>query len=311
MSETHNVVYAVDDDYWMPLYVSIHSLVVNNPDTSLDIFVLHADREESFFDDISRLTAEYDDVTVTGIEVDEGAVGDVPTPHWFTRANLYRFLMGRLLPLEDDSVLYLDCDTIVEGSLEALFDTDLDGAVAAAVPEYKLRSFELGFPVDSLWYNAGVMYIDLGAWNTHDVESRALDRLTTREDVTYPVQEVLNPILNGDDLWKPLHPKFNAMTNWARVLATETDEQPVIIHYTGPEKPWHYRTDRRHSERWWHYLEQTPYSGYRPPDRTVTNRLLKARKQAGRRSKQFVWNRLEGYPRLRQSVATVYEFFVG
>ena len=311
MTETHNVVYAVDEDYWMPLYVSIHSLVSNNPDTSLEIFVLYTEREESFFGHVADLTAEYDDVTVTGIEVDERAVGDVPTPHWFTEANLYRFLMGRVLPLEDEPVLYLDCDTIVDGSLADLFATDLDGAVAAAVPEYKLRSFELGFQIDSLFYNAGVMYVDLGAWKAHDVEAEAMERLAGRDDVTYPVQEVLNPILNRQDLWQPLHPKYNAMTNWAGVLATETDDQPVIVHYTGPEKPWHYRCERRHTDLWWRYLEQTPYSGYRPPDKTVGNRLLMARKRAGRRSKQFVWNRLDGYPRLRRSVAAVYEFVVG
>lgn len=311
MGDAHNVVYAVDDNYWMPLYVSIHSLVSNNPDTALDIYVLYGEREESFFDNVVNLTAAHDHVSVRGIEVDDGAVGDVPTPHWFTEANLYRFLMGRLLPFADEPILYLDCDTIVVDALDALFATDLDGAVAAAVPEYKLRSFELGFQVDSLFYNAGVMYIDLGAWREHDVESEALACLPEREDVTYPVQEVLNPILNRDDLWKPLHPKFNAMTNWADVLATETDEQPVIVHYTGPEKPWHYRTDRRHTDLWWHYLEQTPYSGYRPPDKTISNRLLEARQRAGRRSKQFVWNRLDGHPRLRRSVATVYELLVG
>jgi lipopolysaccharide biosynthesis glycosyltransferase len=85
MTETHYVVYAVDEDYWIPLYVSIHSLVSNNPDTSLGIFVLYAEREESFFDNIADLTAEYDDVTVTGIEVDKEAVGEVPTRPIATR----------------------------------------------------------------------------------------------------------------------------------------------------------------------------------------------------------------------------------
>ena len=80
MTETHYVVYAVDDDYWMPLYVSIHSLLVNNQDLSLEIFVLYSDRDGPFFDNVEELVRVHGNVTVTGIEVDDGIFADAPTP---------------------------------------------------------------------------------------------------------------------------------------------------------------------------------------------------------------------------------------
>jgi len=307
----HHVVYAVDEDYWMPLYVSIHSLLANNRDLSLRVFVLYAERDETFFDNVEYLEAVHDDCSVESIRVGREHFQDAPTPHWFTEANLYRFLIGSVLPLEDENVLYLDCDTVVDGSLAELFAMDIDDVVAAATPEYKLRSFELGFPLDSLFHNAGVMYINLDQWRAHEVGPTVLDRIDGRRDVTFPVQEVLNPVLDERDLWRALHPKYNAMTNWAGVLERETDVEPVVVHYTGRSKPWQYTTDRLHTDLWWEYLEETPYSGYQPPDRTVTNRLVRARRTAVSRSKAFVSARLEPYPRVYGAVARVYRVLRG
>jgi lipopolysaccharide biosynthesis glycosyltransferase len=305
------VVYAVDEDYWMPLYVSIHSLLSNNRDLSFEIFVLCRERDERFFDTVRQFDAVHDDVSIHGIRIDDESFGSLPTPNWFTEATLYRFRIGEVLPLDDENVLYLDCDTIVDGSLRELFATDVDDSVAAATPEYKLRSFEFGCPVDDLFFNAGVMYINLGLWKEYGVESEVLERIERRGIDEFPVQEVLNPVLNEQDLWTPLHPKYNAMTNWADVLETETDESPVIIHYTGNDKPWEYSTDRLHTDLWWEYLERTPYRGYQPPDKTIANRLLKARKTAGKRSKEFVSKQLDEYPWLYRQVATIYRLIRG
>lgn len=308
---TQYVVYTVDEDYWMPLYVSMYSLLDNNPDQSFRIFVLYAERDRTFFECVEHLDTIHDDVRVEGLEVDSTAFCSAPTPHWFTEATLFRLWMGSLLPVDADTVLYLDCDTIVDGSIAGLIATDLDGSVAAATPEYKLRSFELGFPVDDLFYNAGVMLVDLAAWEEHDVEDRALAQYETGPDVDFPVQEVLNPILNEDDGWTPLPPKYNAMTNWVEVLETETDERPVIVHYTGRAKPWHYSTIRLHKGLWWDYLERTPYRDYRPPDRTVGNQLIKTRRLLASRVVETVADRLESYPRLYEAAATVYRLFAG
>jgi len=95
---THHVAYAVDEDYWLPLYVSIQSLLANNRDLSLHVHVLHADRDETFFENLPRLDAVHDDAIVESVSVDGGALATAPTPHWFTRANVYRFLLPEVLP---------------------------------------------------------------------------------------------------------------------------------------------------------------------------------------------------------------------
>jgi len=308
---TRYVVYTVDEDYWMPLYVSLYSLLCNNRDLSFEVFVLYDERDDAFFNNVDRLEASHGDVSVEGIRVGTETVRDAPTPHWFTEANLYRFLIGTTLPLEGEDVLYLDCDTVVDGSLEGLFETDLEGSVAAATPEYKLRSFEMGLPIDALFYNAGVMYIDLGLWTDHEVGSRAMDRITARDDADFPVQEVLNPILNDRDLWTPLHPKYNAMTNWAEVLERETGDNPVVVHYTGTGKPWLYTTERLHTDLWWEYLDGTPYRDYRPPDRTVSNWLAKGGRTIASRSKTSVSAALERYSPLHETVSDAYKLLFG
>jgi len=155
------------------------------------------------------------------------------------------------------------------------------------------------------------MYIDLDRWVEVGVGEAVEARWRERSEVDFPVQEVLNPILSEVDGWTPIHPRYNAMTNWASVLAEEPDEDPVVVHYTGADKPWEYTTDRVHDDLWWTYLAQTPYSDYRPPDLTLLNRAVKVRQTVGRRTKGAVAERLEAYPELYDLVARVYRLVAG
>lgn len=301
---SHHVVYAVDEDYWMPLYVSIHSLLSNNRDLTFDIHVFYDERDETFFERVEALDRVHRNFSIEGVQMDE-PFEDGPTPHWFTEAVFYRFQIGTTLESTAENVLYLDCDTIVDGSLTELFAMDLHGRVVAATPEYKLRSFELGLPLDALFYNAGVMYINVDQWQQYGVMRKMRERLEADGDVDFPVQEHLNPILHADDMWEPLHPKYNAMTNWASILQNEKDEQPIIIHYTGRSKPWQYTTERPYGDRWWEYLAETPYRNYECPDKTVVTRFAMASNRLGSRAKRTIARMLNPFPRLKRSVANV------
>lgn len=260
-----SIVYATDENYWMPLYVSLYSLLDNNSQSAFDIYILSKERDTEFFEHTNYLNAVHDDFTIEFVEVDESDFASAPNHEWFNEGIYYRLRMDSLVPT-DGNVLYLDCDTLVTGSVEGLFETDLSGFIAAATPEMINKAFWIGLPVDAHFYNTGVMYIDLSSWRAHNIETRAVEYIENHGELRLPVQEILNSLLHTDDAWTGLNPKYNSMVgswlasdvaaNWNRAV------DPRIIHYFGGAKPWEHKSMNRYKKMWLHYLGLTPYRDY-------------------------------------------------
>ena len=150
-----------------------------------------------------------------------------------------RLLLPSLLP-HTRRVLYLDSDLLVLRPLHALYRTDLQGNLAAAVPE---RNFTLGqdSPVplagpEAAWpyLNAGVFLADLEAWRQCGIESALLALLdNNRTNLKWMDQTALNHILKGR--WLPLDPGANLK---ADQFSTYRGPAETIIHYTTAPKPW-------------------------------------------------------------------------
>ncbi len=80
---------------------------------------------------------------------------------------------------EDGRVLYLDCDTLVDGSLEDLFAVDLHGKPFALGYDCVLHHYKrhVRHPSELPYFNSGVMLIDLEAWRSHRCTERILAEL--------------------------------------------------------------------------------------------------------------------------------------
>ena len=74
-----------------------------------------------------------------------------------SKATYYRLLIADILPKEIDRVLYLDCDIIVNDSLEELWGIDMTGKAIAASPQIGSGHDceRLGYPIEDGYFNAG------------------------------------------------------------------------------------------------------------------------------------------------------------
>ena len=116
---------------------------------------------------------------------------------------------------EDGRVLYLDCDTLVDGSLEELFAVDLQDKPFALGYDCVLRHYKrhVRHPQELPYFNSGVMMIDLKAWRSHRCTERILAEL---EHPSGP-----NPLGDQDiivrvfpDETRPLDPKWNFLSQF-------------------------------------------------------------------------------------------------
>lgn len=268
------VAYAVDEEFAMPLAVSLRSLAdhATGRDEPVVTVVTTGLRDETVAlirQSCPELAPEF--VTVTD-----------PQPpgldHWHPLAHL-RLRLPELVT-GDGPLIYLDADTVVQDDLAALRDVPLGGRTLAALrdpvdpPLPPARREALGLAPDSPFLNDSVLVIDPVAWRAHDVANRVADLAGTGDRVT--AEEALNLVLADD--WVPLAPGWNVyhmlvgMAAVARRLGLDSPvpadylaAQPRIVHYAGDDKPWLASSARApFSALFYACLDRTAWAGWRP-----------------------------------------------
>lgn len=184
-------------------------------------------------------------------DIDTSCVRDITIlqPRLST-ATLVKLLLPQHLAGRYDKILYLDADLMIEGDVGALFRLDMREHAVAAVPsarvwanvtdqerDWWLVHFqELGMTPPYRYFNAGVLLIDVENWSRQELTRRALDFIGKNPEICLlPDEDALNAVLDGNLL--ELSPIWNARPPSSPVSA-QRDVRPVIVHYSGPLKPW-------------------------------------------------------------------------
>ena len=157
--------------------------------------------------------------------------------------------------------LYLDSDLLARSSVLPLYDLVGENAVAAAARDYyydvlesglKHTFAELGVGKNEPYFNSGVMMVDADAWRNREVSERAIAYLNNHAStVMHGDQDALNAVLAGqlremDLSWNVQLGAFEYFerVGWPiereslRMRKAELLNDPKIVHFIGPSKPW-------------------------------------------------------------------------
>lgn len=161
----------------------------------------------------------------------------------------YRLLAASLLPKDITKVLYLDCDVVVLGDLEEIFDIDYTGfglaAIRDASPFTSLHRSEMGLSLEDRAFCSGVMMLNLDYWRQNDCERKLFEYASKERKVVYlEDQDALNFVFRRH--WFALPYKwgktpFSIAPLDQDLAAFDEDEYTTdvrIIHYASPLKPW-------------------------------------------------------------------------
>lgn len=226
--------------------------------------------------------------------------------HLFVRGHFrvetyYRLLMQDLFP-GYAKMVYLDCDLIVRRDLYQLYSTNVTGCLLAAVRDvdtaglyngaydgtgYSKKEYMdevLRIKEPYLYFQAGVILFNLDEFRANfEVGDIILYALS--DDFQLLDQDVLNFLAQGKTAF--LDYRWNVVTDWKFVRIKEiislappemkrdylaSREDPWIIHYAGPDKPWDFpRSDM--GRVFWDVCFRTPYCG------EALRRLVKGRRK--------------------------------
>ncbi len=148
-----------------------------------------------------------------------------------------KLLLPTALPAMDQ-VLYLDVDILVRDSIEELLGWRLTHPIGA-VHELGDGAVHLFGSTRVSYFNAGVLRMSLARMRQMDVLGSAQEILRERPRLPFHDQDVLNLIFRDRHDALPL--AYNLVEPVASVglPAWKVLADPAIVHFVGPDKPWH------------------------------------------------------------------------
>jgi lipopolysaccharide biosynthesis glycosyltransferase len=294
------VVAAADDNYALPLAVTIRSAIDTlRPGQMLVVNILDGGILPATKDRLAR-SWEAPNVQIRWLSPPIERIRDLKTESHLNLVTYLRLFMPALLPPEQSRVLFLDADMLVRRDLTDLWRVELGEAPIAAVNDFytpylntretiSRRSIcddnpekclpvpnyrELGLKGSAGYFNAGVMLVNLRKWRELDVFHRATELVRKHtEHVRYCDQYALNVLFS--ETWLPLDPRWNQNSNlwvWKGPEDGALDPKlfpslrgdPWIIHFTWTAKPWHYGCTHPAVGEFFRTVDRTDWRGWRP-----------------------------------------------
>lgn len=163
----------------------------------------------------------------------------------YSMASIIRLMMPYLFGPEVGRVLYIDSDLIVEDDVSPLFDMDLGDhpiwAVQNGAPDdfnniIRQKFPDTEAPDDAIYFNSGVLLVNLPQWRARKVTERTLDFLRQHSDkLSFPDQDALNAVTAGR--WGRLPARWNKQIIRLGQPECAPLSERGILHYTS-YKPW-------------------------------------------------------------------------
>ena len=245
------IVLAGDRNYTTQLETTIKSILYHNRDVK--IYILNQDIMPDWFRK-PRKIARMLGSEIIDVKLPEQTVFQ----NWKKQAHISSIAYARyFIPdyIQEDTVLYLDCDILINDKLDGLFEQDVREHYLAAIRDANGQGF-----------NTGVLLINNKKWSQEKLKERLIEQsiLTTKEveegrfEHFNGDQTIFNQVLQDD--WIGLDRTHNLQVgydvvalynNWQEHLTF--NDKPVVIHFTTYRKPWTSLIANRYRDLWWQF----------------------------------------------------------
>lgn len=275
------------NDYYVPyvatMLQSVHDHI--NTEEEYDIIIMNRDVSEvsqralrAIFEDTKNVSLRFFNVSHF-----EGQFKNLFLRGHFALETYFRLLLPNVMA-DYHKVLYLDSDLVVVSDIAELYKENVEGYLLAACHDADTAGLYNGFEpnkkeyMDTVlkikkpfqYFQAGVILFNLDEFRkTYTVEEMLKFAASYQWELLD--QDVLNYL--AQDNYKAVDMKWNVMTDWNRIRIAKIiarapkylqDEykiahnEPYIIHYAGPDKPWH-QPYSDYAEVFWEYARKTIY----------------------------------------------------
>ena len=273
----NHIVVASDSTYLRHTAVMLVSLFENNKGTDITVHLITIEPDKTELERFINTIKNFGQKLCV-YNFDKNLLDTLPkgTHKYITSATYCRLFLQDILPTDIEKVLYLDGDIIVTGNINDLWETNIEGKLVAATSDevngYADYYARFGFPSDHVYFNAGVLLINMKEWRNADIKKQAFDFLANpnRPQLDNADQDILNVLCVGRIKEIPLRYNLQdailrrSVPNIRRdVEATIEDEikEGKIFHFSCKKKPWSFRCIHPMKKEYYRYLESTEWKG--------------------------------------------------
>jgi UDP-glucose:(glucosyl)LPS alpha-1,3-glucosyltransferase len=267
-SPPFHIAFCVDDRYIPRMGATIASIADNNAGMN---FIFHV-FAFSISDENRRRIAELErrfGVTAMIHLVDPEQFREF---HHFIKSSYYsaatftRLVVPKVLGGIAEKVLYLDADILCAGRIDELQRLDFEGNIVAAVPDAPVtmaRRTKALQIASGLYFNAGVIYIDVQAWMAAAISEKAVEILSGDfRDLRFQDQDALNLALEGRTRfiagkWNTIYGLIADLDAGKFKLNLAGDA--AFIHFAGSVKPWSEWTGHEARDLFRKYHDMSPW----------------------------------------------------
>ncbi|MCC6473036.1 MAG: glycosyltransferase family 8 protein [Burkholderiales bacterium] len=257
-----------DRHYSVHAGVAVFSLLLNNPGRAFFVSLLTDGIPQHEAERFAALRSDFG-ASLEIRPVESSSWRHLPTLPRISLATYFRLLLPLVYAEKPGKALFLDSDLVVDADIEALWDTDVTGLVAAACRDrvgQRMRHAALRLAPTHDYFNAGVLLVDTRAWRQEQVSERALEFLQARRGEALLLdQDALNVCLQhrvrylgGAWNFMPFLPHAHLQDDYEALVTGRL--KPAIVHYAGTKKPWAVPQDpNRFMQLYWRYRRLSPW----------------------------------------------------
>ena len=285
-AENNNIpVVLMSSDFYVPyLYVFLQSAIDKaSVDYNYDFIILEKEISDRNKKSLKKLVADIPNVSVRFYNpcYEIGKSKFYIAHAVYAEEAYYRMLTPWILSNYDKAIV-MDCDIIARKDLKELYETDVEGYLAAGVRdivfqgilngsvpgtlEYVLDEMKMKDPYE--YINTGVLVMNLKEWRAQHTQKEIVHLANTKK-FRIQEQDILNVLLEGkakslDIGWNyyvPVSDFLDISLKYAPVTSLKkykkAGEDPYLVHYAGVPKPWT-NPEVLMGDIWWGVARKTP-----------------------------------------------------
>lgn len=265
-----NIAYTPTNQSVYLVFVSIYSILKNNPNSTFNFYMIVDDSFSATFINILKKISKIKNCNKIYFKlVNKYKYQNIAEDVYLTeRYRIYD--LANLI--NEHRVLFLDAPTIITSELHELFNMSLYGNSCAATEYiYSKRILTTNDISDrKIAYNSGILLIDLDAWRKNQYDTLFFNRkMIMKKQVQHKLNEVecFNLLVQDCIL---IDFKYNYMESYSQEklsCSSETKksyekfyyhfETPIIITFAGGSPLSEYVFKNSYLSLWWKYAEQT------------------------------------------------------
>ena len=254
------VFYACDDNFVKYTLVSMQSIIKNASNKyNYCIYILHTEISDEMKQKVLELKTSNFDVSFVDVTEYLRSISEkLPIRDYYSKTTYYRLFIAEMFP-EFDKAVYIDSDTIVQGDISELYNTEIGDCYVGACHEQAMVQEDVyGTYVEKVigisrhnFFNAGILLINCDQFRMKFVLDKFIECLNFYNFVVTQDEDYLNFICKDHVYWLD--------DRWNTEIFGEIPypiEEANILHYIMTSKPWHYE-DCRYADIFWSYAKET------------------------------------------------------